>query len=403
MSLKEFAKSGHLPTLITSFLYFDVSFMVWMVNAAMAPFISQALHLSPMQKGFMLSVPVFAGAFLRIPLGLVAEIIGRKSAALLGMAITIMGMLYGFFFADSFTSVLILGALLGVAGASFSVALPLGSGWFPPKYQGLAMGIVGAGNSGTILAGFFAPSLANVYGWNHVYLFFAAPVLIVMALILFLAKEPPNGSEHKTIFSPMKVLLEKDIWVFNLFYYITFGGFIGFASFVPTFIADQYGVDKVSAGEFMVLMGFAASILRIFGGGIADRIGGINVLTIIFSVLAFSSFAAGLMPSIKVMTILLFIMSAMMGSGNGSVFQLLPLRFPTTKSISTGVVGEFGALGGALIPMSMGYSLQTTGSYSFGFYFYGITVLIALLLLLFVRKKWTSSWVGKGGRALPLP
>jgi NNP family nitrate/nitrite transporter-like MFS transporter len=265
------------------------------------------------------------------------------------------------------------------------------------------MGIVGAGNSGTILAGFFAPPLASVYGWNYVYLFFSAPVLIVMILMFFLAKEPPDGVEHKTILSPLKVLLEKDTWVFSCFYWVTFGGFVGFASFVPTFIADHYGVDKVMAGEFMVLIGFSASLLRVFGGAVSDRIGGINALTVIFLALAFASFAAGFMPSIIVMAVILFLMAAMMGSGNGSVFQLLPLRFPATKSISSGVVGEFGALGGAFIPLSMGYSLQTTGSYSLGFIFYGITALISLLLLLVVRKKWTTKWVGKGGRALPSP
>ena len=127
MMEKGFWKSGHVPTLISAFLYFDVSFMVWMTNAAMAPFITQQLHLTPSQNGMMLFVPVFAGAFLRIPLGLAAEIIGRKNAALIGLTITILGMLYGYLFVSSYTEVIILGGFLGIAGASFSVALPLGS------------------------------------------------------------------------------------------------------------------------------------------------------------------------------------------------------------------------------------------------------------------------------------
>jgi NNP family nitrate/nitrite transporter-like MFS transporter len=158
---KGFWKSGHPPTLLMAFLYFDMSFMVWMINAAMAPFISQELHLSAPQKGLMLSIPVFAGALLRIPLGLVAEIIGRKAAALIGLAITIAAMFYGFTFVNSYYEVLFMGGLLGVAGASFAVALPLGAGWFPPQHQGLAMGIAGAGNSGTIFAGLLAPPACN--------------------------------------------------------------------------------------------------------------------------------------------------------------------------------------------------------------------------------------------------
>src|SRR3990170_8488503 len=102
MAMKGFWESGHPATLLMAFLYFDVSFMVWMVNAAMAPFISQQFHLTPSQKGLMLSIPVFAGALLRIPLGLAAEIIGRKTAALIGLAITIAAMFYGFTFVSSY-------------------------------------------------------------------------------------------------------------------------------------------------------------------------------------------------------------------------------------------------------------------------------------------------------------
>ena len=260
MAMKGFWKSGHPPTLLMAFLYFDVSFMVWMVNAAMAPFISQEFNLTPAQKGLMLSIPVFAGALLRIPLGLAAEIIGRKTAALIGLGGTILAMVYGFYLVNTYNQVLILGALLGVAGASFAVALPLGSGWFPPQYQGLAMGIAGAGNSGTVLAGLFAGPLAKTYGWQNVYGYFAIPVLVVMGLMWLLAKEPPDKVEHKKLTDYLKVLVEKDIWIFNLLYWVTFGGFVGFASFVPTFMADQYGVSKVVAGQFMIVVGFTASL-----------------------------------------------------------------------------------------------------------------------------------------------
>ncbi|MCC6502692.1 MAG: MFS transporter, partial [Deltaproteobacteria bacterium] len=206
MSLKGFWKSGHPPTLIMALLYFDMSFMVWMVNAAMAPFISQEFNLTSAQKGLMLSIPVFAGAFLRIPLGLVAEMVGRKAAALIGLSITVFAMMYGFYFVSSYTEVLIMGGFLGVAGASFAVALPLGAGWFPPERQGLAMGIAGAGNSGTIFAGLLAPPLAMMFGWNAVYGFFAIPIVLVMIGMWFFAKEPPDKVERKSMASYLKVL-----------------------------------------------------------------------------------------------------------------------------------------------------------------------------------------------------
>lgn len=401
MAIKGFWKSGHPPTLIMAFLYFDVSFMVWMVNAAMAPFISQQFNLTPSQKGLMLSIPVFAGALLRIPLGLVAEIIGRKTAALIGLAGTVLAMFYGFYLVDSYNEVLILGGLLGVAGASFAVALPLGSGWFPPQYQGLAMGIAGAGNSGTVLAGLFAGPLAKAYGWNNVYGYFAIPVLVVMGLLWLLAKEPPDKVERKTLGGYLKVLIEKDIWIFNLLYWVTFGGFVGFASFVPTFMADQYGVSKVVAGQFMILVGFTASAVRIVGGWFSDRFGGITALTGIYLIIAGGALLCStLPPSVAMIFIFLFIMAAGMGAGNGSVFQLIPLRFPHAKAITSGVVGEFGALGGAFIPLVMGYSKEYTGSFSMGFIVYAITAIAALSIMMIVQRRWTTSWVGKGGKAI---
>lgn len=401
MAIKGFWKSGHPPTLIMAFLYFDVSFMVWVVNGAMAPFISQQFALTPAQKGLMLSIPVFAGALLRIPLGLVAEIIGRKTAALIGLAGTVLAMIYGFYFVNTYQEVLIMGGLLGIAGASFAVALPLGSGWFPPQYQGLAMGIAGAGNSGTVLAGLFAGPLAKAYGWQNVYGYFAIPVVLVMALLWILAKEPPDKVERKTLGGYLHVLIEKDTWIFNVLYWVTFGGFVGFSMFVPTFMADQYGVSKVQAGQFMILIGFTASAVRIVGGWFSDRFGGINALTGIYLMIAGGALLASTLPAtVTMIFIFLFIMAAAMGAGNGSVFQLLPLRFPHAKTITTGVVGEFGALGGAFIPLVMGYSKQYTGSYSLGFVIYAISALIALGLLVIVQRRWTASWVGKGGRAV---
>ena len=152
MKLRHFLHSGHLGTLLTALLYFDFCFAIWVLNGAMAPFISETFNLTPAQKGFMISVPILAGAIMRFPLGVLSQYIGRKNAALVEMGMILVAMVYGYRFVESYDDVLRMGVLLGLAGASFGVALSLGSGWFPPKYKGLAMGIAGAGNSGTVLA-----------------------------------------------------------------------------------------------------------------------------------------------------------------------------------------------------------------------------------------------------------
>src|SRR5688572_32298426 len=203
---RTFLKSGHAPTLFAAFLYFDFCFAVWVLNGAMAPFISEAYQLTAAQKGFMISVPILAGALMRFPLGVLAQYIGRKNAALTEMALIIAAMAYGFFFIDDYSDVIAMGVLLGIAGASFGVALSLGSGWYPPQYKGLAMGIAGAGNSGAVLAVLFAPPLATAFGWKAVYGLAAIPMVLAMILLQIFAKEP-RSEERRRLSDYLRVLV----------------------------------------------------------------------------------------------------------------------------------------------------------------------------------------------------
>ncbi|MBI5587260.1 MAG: NarK/NasA family nitrate transporter [Deltaproteobacteria bacterium] len=399
MNLKAFMKSGHPPTLFCAFLYFDFCFAIWVMNGAMAPFISEQFHLTPMEKGFMLSVPVLAGAFMRFPTGLLAQYITRKWAAMFEMGLITIGLLYGYFFVDSYAEVIYMGIPLGIAGASFGVALSLGGGWFPPKYKGLAIGIAGAGNSGAVIAMLFAPPLAVKYGWSSVYGYAIILMLIPMALMLFLAKEPPD-LERKKLSDYLKILVEKDAWVFNIIYIVSFGGYIGFTMFLPTFFHDQFGIPKSQMGQYAAVIAIMASVLRIAGGWAADRWGGIRMLNTLLILIAVGAFAASLLPSVLITTAILILIFSALGAANGSTFQLVPLRFAYATPIAMSLVGEVGALGGGLLPNAMGISKQYLGSFSGGFIFFGAMSIVALIVLRVVQRRWTTSWVGEGGKAL---
>src|SRR5829696_6301401 len=190
--VRDFAAAGHLPTLLTSFLYFDFCFAVWVLNGAMAPFISAEFHLSAAQTGLATSVPVLVGAVLRLPIGIIAQRWGRKPAALGSMVLIVAGLLIGMLAVDSLAGVLIMSIVLGVGGASFGVALSLGSGSYPRRYKGLAMGIAGAGNSGAVLAMLFAPPLAAAHGWRAVYGLATLPILLAFVLLWRFAQEPAD-------------------------------------------------------------------------------------------------------------------------------------------------------------------------------------------------------------------
>ncbi|MCM5680295.1 MFS transporter [Schlegelella sp. S2-27] len=400
---KTFLRSGHWPTLLASFLYFDFCFAIWVLNGAMGPFIGESFDLTPAQKGFMVSVPILAGALMRFPLGVLAQYIGRKNAAMVEMGLIVVALAYGYFFVDSYDGVLAMGVLLGIAGASFGVALSLGSGWFPPRYKGLAMGLAGAGNSGTVLAVLFAPPLATAYGWQTVYGLAAFTMLLPMAVMWLCAKEPPDR-EHQTFREHISCLFEKDGWAFSLIYVVTFGGFIGLSSFLPTYFYDQFKVTKIEAGQLTMLATLMGSAVRVVGGYISDRIGGVHTLTAVLLMVAASLVLCGMAGTSVVVTTLLFMLCfAALGAGNGALFQLVPLRWPLATAVAGSMIGEVGALGGGFIPNAMGLSKQYSGTYLWGFVSFALVALLMLLMLRIVQIRWTRTWAEKGGRARATP
>jgi MFS transporter, NNP family, nitrate/nitrite transporter len=397
---RDFLKSGHTPTLFAAFFYLMFSFVIWVMNGAMAPFISEQFHLSPAQKGVLLSIPIVAGAIMRFPLGLLAQYVGRKTATLVELCLITCTMSFGYFFVHTYDDLLKMALLLGVAGASFGVAMSLGSGWYPPKYKGLAMGLVGAGNAGTALAALLAPPLAQAYGWQTVYGIAAIASLVPMAVVLFMAKEPPDRDEHASMREHLSCLMEKDGWVFSLIYVVTFGGFIGIVTFLPTYYYDQFGVSKVQAGQLTMLAALMGALVRVAGGWISDHWGGVNTLTVVMVAVALTLVGVGLSSGSLVMTTLLLILCfAALGAGNGALFQLVPLRWPTSTAVAGSMIGEIGALGGGTVPAMMGQAKQHTGSFLPGFV---VMALFSLLMLAVMRKmqlRWTRTWAEKGGRA----
>jgi len=400
MKTRDFLKSGHLGTLLTSLLYFDFCFAIWVLNGAMAPFIAQSFGLTDSQKGWLIALPVLAGALMRFPMGLLSQYIGRKNAAQLEMGTIVIGLLIGSFFIQSYTGVLLMGVIIGIAGASFGVALSLGSGWYPPEHKGLAMGIAGAGNSGAVLSVIFAPPLAKLYGWQAVYGLATIPLIVAMILLQIFAKEPPDR-EQKSLREYLKILVDRDAWVFNIMYMVTFGGYIGLTSFLPTLFHDQYGIAKENIGRYSAGIIIMASILRVCGGWIADRIGGIRAIIVFGSVIVATTVLASLIPANPwIMVAILVVCFSAMGAGNGAVFQLVPLRFKSSTAVAGSLIGEVGALAGGFLPVVMMSSKTSFGSFGPGFISGTLLALGMLGCLALVIGHWTTSWVGAGGRAL---
>lgn len=402
MHLRSFLRAGHIPTLGCAFLYFDVSFMVWVLLGALANSIVPEFGLDDAQRGLMIAVPLLGGALLRLVLGLLTDHIGARRTALLGLVLTILPLLLGWLWADTFPKLLLVGLLLGVAGASFAAALPLASRWYPPEYQGLAMGIAGAGNSGTALATFFGPRLAATLGWQMVFALALIPIAITLVLFALFAKDSPSQPEPKPLRAYGDVLRHADTWWFCGFYAVTFGGFVGLASFLNSFFALQYDLDPVRAGNFATICVIAGSFLRPIGGYLADRLGGIRLLMILYVGVGVTMLGMAWLPPLFTGTALLFLGMGLLGMGNGAVFQLVPQRFAKEIGVVTGIVGAAGGLGGFFLPNLLGGLRQLTGSFSGGFIAFGWTSLICAVALLYVSRAWEQVFVGRGGLAAGL-
>jgi len=392
-----FLRAGHVPTLVAAFLYFDVSFMVWVMLGPLAIFISKDLHLSPAQKGLMVATPVLAGAALRIVNGVLSDYLKPRLTGIIMQAVVILGLIAAWLLSvDSFGEVLALGIVLGVAGASFAIALPLASYWYPPEHQGTALGIAGAGNSGTVLAALFAPSLALAFGWRNVLGLAAIPLTVVLIAFVILAKDSPNSPPRRSFKDYADILAMPDVWWLMAFYCVSFGGFVGLSSFLPIYFNDQYGLTPVNAGYATAACVFGGSFARPFGGYVADRIGGVKALSFVYGFVALMLLIISRgIPDLMFALPMIVITMATLGAGNGAVFQIVPQRFSRNVGVVTGLVGATGGVGGFYLAASLGYAKQMTGGYGIGLAVFACLALGALTALTVVSPRWRRTWLDR--------
>jgi MFS transporter, NNP family, nitrate/nitrite transporter len=398
---KGFLKAGHLPTLFAAFFYFDISFMTWVLLGPLGVAIARDLHLNAGQKGLMVAVPVLAGAFLRVLVGLLVDRFKPKRVGIGAQVVVIAGLLIAWSVGiHSYEGTMLLGVVLGLAGASFAVALPLASAWYPPEYQGMALGLAGAGNSGTVLAALFAPALAIAYGWQSVIALATVPLAIALAVFCACAKDAPQAPARKSLADYAALLRVGDAWWFMFFYGVTFGGFVGLSSSLTIYFNDQYGLPATTAGYCTAAVVFVGSLVRPVGGAVADRVGGVRALTILYAIAAacFAAIATGLSTIWLALPVFILGMLAL-GMGNGSVFQLVPQRFARQMGVMTGLVGMSGGLGGFYLASSLGYSKQVTGSYGLGFLIFALLAATAFICISGLSRKWRTTWSDAYGAA----
>lgn len=393
MATTHFLKKGHKPTLLSAFVYSDVSFMVWVLLGPLAVHIGRDLKLSAAQQYAMVAIPLLVGGLLRIPVGALVDRYGPLRTGLLCQAAVIVALFMASTGQVSTAGGLyLLGAALGIAGTSMAVALPLAARWYPDEHQGKALGIAGAASSGTVFAALFAPGLAEAYGWRNVLALALIPLFLSLLIYLLFAKESPVPVAAKRP-AYTRVLAETDLWWFMLFYAVTFGGVVALASILVLYFHEQYHLPPVTAGYFTAGCVLAGAGLRPVGGWIADRFGGVKSLHLMFAVAALGVFLIALGPpaSIAAMIFLVFAMAAL-GMGSGAVFQLVPLRFRQEVGAATGLIGAAGAFGGFLLAELLGHSKIATGDFRTGFLVFSGLMVLSIVGIHKVKSRWRTTW-----------
>ncbi len=374
---------------------FAVCFSVFGSVSAMMPITKVRLHLTPVQTSIAIAVPVLLGSLGRIPLGILADRWGSRRVSLAVMASAILGAL-ALAQVSSFAQLVAVGFFVGISLASFASTIGLASGWYPPARQGMALGVYGAGNIGQSLAAFGAPVLARALGFRWGFWAFALLTTVWLGLFALLAKDPPRRGPPKALGEVLRPLRDKQSWVLGMYYFLTFGGFVAMAIYLPLLLTELFALTPQDAGLRTAGFVVVATAMRPLGGVLADRVGGRRILKLVFPLTA--AMAALLcMPHMITVTLGALGMAAAIGLGNGAVFKLVPEYFPNAVGSVTGLVGAAGGLGGFFPPLVLGLVKQLTGGFTLGFVLLALFALACLAVLLTGERGAPTEYPG------PLP
>jgi MFS transporter, NNP family, nitrate/nitrite transporter len=367
---------------------FALCFAVFGSLSAMMPILSTQLHLTAIQKSIAVALPVLLGSLGRLPLGMLTDRLGGRSVF---TAVMVLSIIPAFLMGGvhDYTHLLIYGFFIGIGLASFSVGVGFVSGWYSAERQGFALGVYGAGNIGQSLAAFGAPFIAEAYGFQWGFWTFGVLLTIWLVIFVAAARNAPRRSAPKSFAETIRPLKDQRSWLLSIYYFLTFGGFVAMAIYLPIFLTEMFHLTPRDAGlrtaGFVVL----ATAMRPVGGTLADKVGGRNILMWVFPITAVMALLMAY-PLMVTFTIGALGVAAAIGLGNGAVFKLVPEFFPQSVGSVTGLVGAAGGLGGFFPPLVLGFVKEQTGSFLPGFIMLSGFCLLCLILLM-IRKKPASA------------
>lgn len=360
-----------------------LGFMVWVILSSLMPFIKADIPLSPSQTAWVTACPVILGSLLRIPIGYWTNRYGARVIFSISFILLVLPVFF-ISSANSFFTLILGGLLLGIGGAIFSVGVTSLPKYYPKEKHGFVNGIYGAGNIGTALTSFLAPLLANSFGWRLTIQFYII-LLVLMALLNILLGDRKEKKVNVPLTEQVKgVYNNPKLWLLSLFYFITFGSFVAFTIYLPNFLVNHFGLEKVDAGFRTAGFIALATFLRPIGGWLGDKFNSFLILVVVFSGLTFAGFLLSFTPSLPIYTVGCLAVAMCAGVGNGTIFKLVPMYFSKQAGIVNGIVSAMGGLGGFFPPLILTILFNWTGHYAIGFMALSEFALASLILVIWL-------------------
>ena len=401
--------------LIVSTWAFTVCFMVWMMFGVIGIPIRQMLNLNATQFGLLTATPVLTGSLVRVPLGIWTDRYGGRIVMTLLMAATVPA-IWLMAYATQFWHFLVIGLFVGLAGGSFSVGTPYVARWFPKQRQGMAMGVYGAGNSGSAVNKFVAPVILVAFGWQMVPQVYAAIMAgTVLLFWLFSHSDPAHLVPNQVGFAQqLQALRDPRVLKYCQYYSIVFGGYVALALWMVQYYIGEYGLDIRLAALLAACFSLPGGVLRAVGGVLSDRYGAHKVTWWVlwvswvclfllsypktqFTVSAVDgprTFTIGL--NVYAFTALMAVLGVAFAFGKASVFKYIADDYPTNIGAISGIVGLAGGLGGFVLPILFGALLDLTGIRSSAFMLlYGV-VWVSLIWMYWTEVRRTDVLRGAG-------
>ncbi len=377
--------------LVLATISFMLSFAAWGLIGGLASVFSEIYSLTASRTALLVAVPVLLGSLARLPMGMLTDRHGGRATFTVLLVLSAMAA-WLVPLTTSYATLLAAAFFLGLAGSSFSIGVAFVSRWAAPGTHGTALGIYGLGTLGQSLAVFGGPILAAGFGWPAVFRGMSLVLLAWAGVFLLLARNPAGVTRPAGIGAMLRVLRSSPIaWLLGAFYFLTLGGFVAFSIYLPTLLRAQFGLTPADAGfraaGFVVL----ATLMRPVGGWLADRIGGSEVLSWVFSGIAVCAWLLA-WPAMVPFTVGALACAMLMGLGNGAVFKLVPEHFPREIGTVTGLVGALGGLGGFFPPLLLGMFRDSFGALWPGFVLLSATALLLRMANRRVFRPADTAW-----------